>query len=175
MVGKTCMLISYTENRFIEKHVPTVFDQHDSIIPDCPTAGVKTRLGLWDTAGQEHYDRLRPLSYPDTDVFIVCYAINIPSTFENVANKWLPEIHFHCGSDVAWVLVGTKSDLRESAGAEAVDFKEAQAKGKELGAAEVIECSAKTRENLDEVYLTAIKVALKHRASHKKKRKCVLL
>ena len=53
-------------------------------------------LGLFDTAGQEDYDRLRPLSYPQTDVFLVCYSVVSPSSFENVKEKWVPEITHHC-------------------------------------------------------------------------------
>lgn len=44
-------------------------------------------LGLWDTAGQEDYDRLRPLSYPQTDVFLVCFSIVSPPSFDNVLSK----------------------------------------------------------------------------------------
>ena len=68
-------------------------------------------LGLWDTAGQEDYDRLRPLSYPQTDVFLIAYSIISPSSWENVKSKWHPEIQHHCpGTPI--ILVGTKSDLR---------------------------------------------------------------
>ena len=95
--------------------------------------GKTISLGLWDTAGQEDYDRLRPLSYPQTDVFLICFSLVSPPSFENVRTKvcgpqvsggylilttrydrfkWYPEISHHAPS-TSIVLVGTKLDLRE--------------------------------------------------------------
>lgn len=68
-------------------------------------------LGLFDTAGQEDYDRLRPLSYPQTDIFLVCFSVVVPSSFSNVRDKWVPEIRHHCPK-TPFLLVGTQVDLR---------------------------------------------------------------
>lgn len=50
-------------------------------------SGKSVELALWDTAGQEEYDRLRPLSYPETDLLFVCFAIDCPNSLENVMDK----------------------------------------------------------------------------------------
>ena len=97
------MLISYTTNKFPSEYVPTVFDNYavTVMIGEDPYT-----LGLFDTAGQEDYDRLRPLSYPQTDVFLVCFSVTSPSSYENVREKWLPEVRHHCPG-VPCLIVGT--------------------------------------------------------------------
>lgn len=73
MVGKTCLLITYATNEFPDEYVPTVFDNHTCQITD--EDDETYTVTLWDTAGQEDYDRLRPLSYPQTDVFLICFSV----------------------------------------------------------------------------------------------------
>lgn len=55
-------------------------------------AFIQVELALWDTAGQEDYDRLRPLSYPDTDVILMCFSVDSPDSLENIPEKWTPEV-----------------------------------------------------------------------------------
>ena len=74
--------------------------------------GMPINLGLWDTAGQEDYDRLRPLSYPQTDVFLVCFSVISPTSYENVRARWHPEL-MRYSPNTKIILVGTKTDLRE--------------------------------------------------------------
>lgn len=61
----------------------------------------------FNLAGQEDYDRLRPLSYPQTDVFLLCYSIASPPSFENIKSKWISELNHHC-PHTPIILVGTK-------------------------------------------------------------------
>ena len=122
--------------------------------------GKPVNLGLWDTAGQEDYDRLRPLSYPQTDVFLICFSIISQHSFDNVKSKWWPEIQHHAPG-VPIILVGTKSDLRSddamlqqlaSKGQRVISIEEGQARAKEIGAVSYMECSALTQEGLKNVF-----------------------
>ena len=164
-VGKTCMIISYTTDSFPTDYIPNVFDNCQANIM---VNGRQVSVALWDTPGQDDYDRLRPLSYPNTDVFIICYSIISSTSLENVKNKWIPEIRRRC-PNTPFLLVGTKSDLRQDAhaleklkarGASIVDVARAEKKGQDLSAARVMECSAKTQVGLQDVFYEAVDVAL---------------
>ncbi len=65
----------------------SVFDNYSATVM---VDGKTISLGLWDTAGQEDYDRLRPLSYPQTDVFLICFSLVSPPSYENVRTKVSP-------------------------------------------------------------------------------------
>ena len=117
-------------------------------------------LGLFDTAGQEDYDRLRPLSYPQTDVFLVCFSVTSPASFENVREKWFPEVHHHCPG-VPCLIVGTQVDLRDDPSVreklskqkmQPVRNEDGEKMAKELGAVKYVECSALTQYKLKDVF-----------------------
>ena len=84
MVSYFCLVFSPVENVILTFRFCQVFDNYAVTVM---IGGEPYTLGLFDTAGQEDYDRLRPLSYPQTDVFLVCFSVVSPSSFENVKEK----------------------------------------------------------------------------------------
>jgi len=164
-VGKTCLLISYTTNSFPGEYVPTVFDNYNA---NAIVEGNPVNLGLWDTAGSEEYDTLRPLSSPGTDVFLICFSLFSPESYDNVMKKWYKEITEHA-PDTPIILVGTKLDLRGKPEAiqnlrennqEPITTEKGEALAKKVGAKKYLECSALTQDGLARVFEEAVKVIL---------------
>ncbi|KAH9788746.1 hypothetical protein KPL71_010973 [Citrus sinensis] len=180
-VGKTCLLISYTGNTFPTDYVPTVFDNFSANVM---VDGRTVNLGLWDTAGQEDYNRLRTLSYRGADVFIIAFSLISRPSYENISKKWVPELR-HYAPSVPIVLVGTKLDLREDRqfhldypGAYTISTEQGQKLKKQIGALAYVECSSKTQQNVKIVFDAAIKVILqppKTKKERKKLRLCYVL
>ncbi|CAD1480702.1 unnamed protein product, partial [Heterotrigona itama] len=149
--GKTCLLIVFSKDQFPEVYVPTVFENY---VADIEVDGKQVELALWDTAGQEDYDRLRPLSYPDTDVILMCFSIDSPDSLENIPEKWTPEVKHFC-PNVPIILVGNKKDLRNDPNTikelskmkqEPVKPEEGRAMAEKINAFAYLECSAKSKE-----------------------------
>jgi len=164
-VGKTCLLISYANNKFPEDYIPTVFDNY---VVNITAGNENIELGLWDTAGQEEYDRLRPLSYANANVFLICFSVVNPTSYENVSSKWYPEVIHFC-PEVPQILVGTKIDLRKdesvidklkSSGQTPVTTEMGEQLAKKIKAIKYLECSAKTGESLKSVFDEAVKSVL---------------
>ncbi|KAK4226963.1 P-loop containing nucleoside triphosphate hydrolase protein [Podospora fimiseda] len=160
--GKTCLLISYSQGYFPEKYVPTVFENYITY-PTHPPTGRTVELALWDTAGQEEYDRLRPLSYPETDLIFVCFAIDCPNSLENVMDKWYPEVLHFCPY-TPLILVGLKSDLRykktcidmlKTQGLTPVTTEQGQVVANKMNA-QYMECSSKEMKGVEEIFERAI-------------------
>jgi Ras family protein A len=176
--GKTCLLIVFSKDQFPEVYVPTVFENY---VADIEVDGKQIELALWDTAGQEDYDRLMPLSYPDTDVILMCFSIDSPDSLENIPEKWNPEVKHFC-PNVPVVLIGNKKDLRNDEGTkkelmkmrqEPVRTEQGRAMSDKIGAYAYLECSAKTKEGVRAVFETATRGALHSKKS--KGTKCLVL
>jgi len=159
-VGKTCLLICYTRNEFPKTYVPTVFDNSTKQVSlDINGTDHKVSLDLWDTAGQEELDRIRYLSYRDTHIVLLCFSVVSLSSFENISQKWIPEIKHHA-PDALLLLVGLKSDLRKQAqelNTPSVPLERINGFQKDCGAIGYVECSALLFQNINTVFETAIK------------------
>ncbi|KAI9321207.1 Rho1 GTPase [Dichotomocladium elegans] len=167
--GKTCLLIVYSQNRFPEEHIPTVFE---SYVKPIRVDGREVHLSLWDTAGQETFDRLRTLAYPDSDVILIAFSIGDPETLGNIPEKWLPEVQYHCGPKMPFFLVGCKKDLRndsktlqqlQSRGMTTVSYAQGRAMADAIRARAYVECSAKLNDNVPEVFDLAVKATMPKR------------
>ena len=180
-VGKTCLLISYASNKFPTDYVPTVFDNY---AVNLMISGESYKLGLFDTAGQEEYDRLRTLAYPATDVFLVCFSVASPNSFENLREKWIPEIKHYCPK-VPFILVGTQCDLRDDpqtisrlarSRQSMVTEQEAVKFASRVKAVSYAECSALTQKGLKNVFDEAILAVLNGPLEDtKSKKRCTIL
>ncbi|QSL65113.1 hypothetical protein MERGE_002418 [Pneumocystis wakefieldiae] len=180
--GKTCLLIVYSQGSFPEKYVPTVFENYVTNVYYGSNNKI-VELALWDTAGQEEYDRLRPLSYPESDVILICFAIDYPSSLENVTDKWYPEVTHFC-PNIPIVLVGLKSDLRKnrnaigllrSQGLNPVTYQQAVSVAEEIKS-QYLECSSKENVGVKEVFDLAISLAISNKRFRKlRKGMCQIL
>lgn len=188
-VGKTCLLFVYANNSFPEDYLPTVFDNYSAnVVVDDTTINI----GLWDTAGQEDYDKLRPLSYPGAHVFLLCFSVVAHTSFANIKAKWYPEVAKHC-PNVPIVLVGTKFDLLtddaclarlKSSGQSVVTDEQAEQAAREIKAVRYISCSARCQLRVKDVFDCAIRTALANmglgaankpaKKAEKKKSKCAI-
>jgi Ras family protein A len=178
--GKTCLLIVFSKGTFPEVYVPTVFENY---VAEVEVDGRKVELTLWDTAGQEDYDRLRPLSYPDSNVILICFSVDSPDSLDNVLEKWISEVLHFC-QGVPIILVACKADLRndhntiEQLGQQQqqpVSTADGQAVAQKIGAADYLECSARTGQGVREVFEAATRASLKTKNKKEKKKKCVVL
>ncbi|EEQ45915.1 protein RHO3 [Candida albicans WO-1] len=167
--GKTSLLNVFTRGYFPQVYEPTVFENY---VHDIFIDGQSVQLSLWDTAGQEEFDRLRSLSYSDTHCIMLCFSVDSPDSLENVQSKWVGEIADHC-EGVKLVLVALKCDLRNNEDIEdqqqsnpyssqkrLITYEEGLAVAKKVGALRYLECSAKKNKGVNEAFSEAARCAL---------------
>jgi len=173
-VGKTCLLMSYICQAFLEDYVPTMFDNFSAIEE---VDGELVNVILWDTAGQEDYETIRTTTcFPNTHIFIVCFSVVHPDSFHNVKQKWLEELR-KAAPDTPFILVGTKTDLRndeetikklQDKGKEPISEKLGKKRAKEIKARFYLECCAKDVNSVNEVLKQAIKLVMDPLKAQKK-------
>ncbi|KAI0033679.1 small GTPase Rho3/GTP-binding protein Rho3 [Vararia minispora EC-137] len=160
--GKTSLLNVFTRGFFTQVYEPTVFENyvHDLVVDD-----QMVELSLWDTAGQEEFDRLRSLSYAETHVIMICFSVDNPTSLEN----WIDEIVEYCPG----VKVPLKCDLRDDPavkdrlaryGMSTVQYEEGLAVARRIRASRYLECSSKHNRGVSEVFYEAARVSLGTRA-----------
>jgi len=188
-VGKTSLLICRTNNGTFPAEVPRVFDNYsfDLQLPPSKKSSSNSSeapifaMGLWDTAGSGDYDKLRPLSYPRTDVYLCCFSVVSPPSFEAIRQKWVPELRHH-SPNVPIILVGTKSDLREDEDnlsklrekrLQPIGTDQAQELVRELGLFSYVEVSAVSQAKVQEVFEEAVRAVITPRNT-KKETRCVI-
>ncbi|ODV96024.1 hypothetical protein PACTADRAFT_49443 [Pachysolen tannophilus NRRL Y-2460] len=157
--GKTSLLYVFTLGEFPTEYHPTVFENY---VTRCRVDGKSVELALWDTAGQEEYERLRPLSYSNASVILIGFAIDVPDSIENAATKWIDEVSKYCPNTPV-LLVGLKKDLRDDEtveGKRSVAFKRGEQVAREIGAKKYIECSSLNGEGVDDVFEYAARMSL---------------
>jgi small GTP-binding protein len=164
--GKTSLLMRFTSGAYPQDYIPTVFETHLTSFATTlstprfrhfPFLFYKKRLlplqlSLWDTAGQEDYDRLRPLSYPDTNIVLLCFAVDSAASLNNIRVRWSPEVNYFCPNAIT-ILVGLKSDKRHL---DAIPHAQCVAVAKQIRAACYVECSSKTGQGVVGVFRTAV-------------------
>ena len=157
--GKTSLLYVFTLGKFPEEYHPTVFENY---VTDCIVDGIKVSLTLWDTAGQEEYERLRPFSYSKANIILIGFAVDDPESLYNARTKWTEEALRYC-PEAPIILVGLKNDLRNSEShndIELVKPEDAQQVARQIGAKKYLECSSLTSDGVDKVFELATRTSL---------------
>lgn len=150
--GKTCVYNRFGKGCFPTSYIPSVFEH---FVADLEVDGKQVEIALWDTCAGEEYAKLRPLSYPDTDVLLLMFSFGSADSLQNCSSKWAPELKKYCPG-VPIILVGGKKDVLEDK-ADLVTTEEGQVMADIIGAAAYVECSAKTGEGVDQVFSTAVR------------------
>ena len=175
-VGKSCLIASYVNKKFINEYIPTIYDSYTAnLIVD----GNLINLYLHDTAGQPDYATLTPFSYPQTDIFLCCFNLIYRPSFENIKRKWYPELKKHV-PNAQIILVGTKLDLRDNYKNNLNDklipvtYEQGLQMCKDISAVKYIECSSLSYNSIHILFEDVVKVSIDHNINKNIKNKCCI-
>lgn len=169
--GKTSLLYVFTLGEFPTEYHPTVFENY---VTDCRVDGKPVRLALWDTAGQEEYERLRPLSYANSHVILIAFALDVPDLLDNACTKWVQEVKKYCPA-TPYVLVGLKKDLRTSQSSRFVQPHQGEAAAALIDAKRYMELLSLTGEGVDDIFEFATRTSLLVTLEKEKDGCCVII
>jgi len=164
-IGKTSLIVSYTTNDYPEDYKPTV---HDFYTVRLTVADKPITFQLFDTAGQEQFNVIRRLAYPQTNIFLLCFNLVDQISFQNVKEKWVPELR-EFAPKIPIILVGLQSDERNvhpmkwsqgSQKSKPIKTEEGELLARKIGAKKYMECSACTQKNVKNVFDTAVMTVL---------------
>uniref|UniRef100_A0A1B6CR53 Rho-related GTP-binding protein RhoE n=1 Tax=Clastoptera arizonana TaxID=38151 RepID=A0A1B6CR53_9HEMI len=177
--GKTSLIQRFISDKFAEVYTPTGFEKYATTYN---VGDYRTHFSVWDTSGTTAYDSVRPLAYPDTQIFLLCFRISDPDSLDNAVNKWYPEIRQHCDNTPV-ILCGCQNDLRNDI--ETLSYLSKQRKtpvtseqavtvSRQIAATTYVETSAKTsskavRDAFEVAALAALGKLNKNHVLHRQK------
>uniref|UniRef100_A0A8D0B699 Rho-related GTP-binding protein RhoH n=1 Tax=Salvator merianae TaxID=96440 RepID=A0A8D0B699_SALMN len=155
-VGKTALLLRFTSETFPDAYRPTVYENTGvEVFLD----GVQISLGLWDTAGSDSFKSIRPLSYSQADVVLLCFSVANQNSFLSLRNKWVTEIRTHLPR-VPILVVATQIDQRETHRAVCVSPVHGKELAKNIRAKGYVECSSLSNRGVQQVFECAVRTAV---------------
>lgn len=157
-VGKTSLINKYITNSFKESYQPTLGVNIVSKYIKIDEINSKIHLLLWDIAGQDKYELTRQSFFQGCVGALLVYDITRFSTFEQIKIKWHEDFKKYSRPDGTYILIGNKSDLKDSI---KVSFEEGKSLSKEINATDFIETSAKYGENVEEAFKKLVMHILK--------------
>ena len=149
-VGKSCLLIRYTENKFYDNHIATI--GVDFKIKNIQLENSLIKLQIWDTAGSSRYDALTTSYYRGADGVVLTFDLTNQESFDNL-KKWMEKLDRYTREDIPKILIGTKSDLIEARKVKYLDALEFS-NNNEIP---YVETSSLDNENIDMAFFNLVK------------------
>lgn len=167
-VGKTSLLVRFTSETFPDDYRPTVYENTGV---DVFMDGVQISLGLWDTSGSDAFRSIRPLSYQQADVVLMCYSVANHNSFLNLRNKWIGEIRSHLPR-IPILVVATQTDQRDTGPYRSSCISPIDGKrlAQDVRAKGYLECSALSNRGVQQVFEYAVRTAV-NQAKRQNRRK----